>query len=68
MDQRLNEFQNRRLNKIEILNVDLSRVQARPGAGDAAAVAPGLFAAHDLHAVRKQAALCGGSMHFAQII
>ena len=30
----MNELQNRRLHEIEILNVDLSRIQARPGARD----------------------------------
>jgi hypothetical protein len=53
VDQRLNELQNRRLHKIEILNVDLSRIQARPGTCDTATVPSGLFAAHDLYAVRK---------------
>jgi hypothetical protein len=76
MDQRLNELQNRRLHEIEILDVDLGRVQARPGACDTATVFPGLFAAHDLYAVRKET-LGGGSgtplggccsMHFAQLI
>jgi len=41
VDQRLNKLQNRRLHEIEILNVDLSRVQARPGACDTATVSPG---------------------------
>ena len=68
VNQRLNELQNRRLHQIEILNVDLGRIQARPRTRDTATVPPGLFAAHDLDAVRKQAPLCGGGMHFAQII
>ena len=67
VDQRLNELQNRRLHEIEILNVDLSRVQARPGACDTATAFPGLFAAHDLYAVRKET-LGGCSMHFAELI
>jgi hypothetical protein len=47
----LDELQNRRLHEIEILNVDLGRVHARPGAGDTTTVCLGLLTAHDLHAV-----------------
>jgi hypothetical protein len=36
------------------LNVDLGRVQARPGACDTTAVFPGLFTAHNLHGVREE--------------
>ena len=36
-----------------IVNVDLGRVRARPGACDTTTVCLGLFTAHDLHAVRE---------------
>jgi hypothetical protein len=50
----LYELQNQRALKIEILNVDLGRVEARPGACDTTTVSPGLFAAHNLHGVREE--------------
>ena len=40
--------------EIEILNIDLGCVQARSGACDTTTVCLGLFAAHNLHAVREE--------------
>src|SRR5262249_22474967 len=53
VDQGYDELHNRRGLEIEILNVDLGRVHARPGACDTTTVCLGLFTAHDLHAVRE---------------
>jgi len=62
----LDELQNPRGREIEILNVDLSRVQARPGACDTTTVCPGLFTAYNLHAVREGTLGC--SRYFAELL
>src|SRR6476660_3208752 len=52
--------------EIEILNVYLSRVQARPGACDTTTVCLGLFTAHNLHAVREETLGC--SRYLAELL
>jgi len=42
----LDQLHNERLGGIEILDIDLGRVQARPDAGDATTVCSGLSTAH----------------------
>src|SRR5262249_61891153 len=57
VDQGYEEFRDLRRQAGEILNVDLGRVHARPGACGTAAVRLGLSAAHDLHAVHEELGL-----------
>ena len=54
VDQGQDELQNRRGHEIEILNVDLGRVHARPDACAATTACVGLLAAHDLGAVGEE--------------
>jgi hypothetical protein len=57
VDQGYDELHNRRGHEIEILNIDLGRVHARPGACDTTTICLGLFTADDLHAVREELGL-----------
>jgi len=69
VDQGYEEFRDLRRLTGDILNVDLGRVHARPGACGTAAVRLGLSAAHDLHAVHEELGLRrygGGGEQFAE--
>ncbi len=66
VNQRLNELQNRRLHEIEILNVDLRRVQARPRTRNTATVAS-VCLPHTIFTLYEQTFARRGSMHFAKI-
>jgi hypothetical protein len=53
VDQGHDELHDRCRLEIEVLNVDLGRVHARPSARDTTTVCVGLSTADDLHAVRE---------------
>jgi hypothetical protein len=57
VDERKEALHNARGLDTDILNVDLGRVHAGPGACDTATVCLGLFTAHDLHAVHEDLGL-----------